>query len=153
MTMQDINLDVVAGECYAAVVSDCCDAIGLRHQTLDPAIRPVAPSMSVLVGWARPVLSVAVESGPARPYGAEIDFIDSLKQGQVVMGRCEINAAFWDELFSTAARVRGTRGVDINEDLMAATALWRPAVEDSDTLVRDGLKFLRSKGTKYQLLK
>lgn len=110
MNIQDIDLDVVAGECYAAVVSDCCDAIGLRHQTLDPAIRPVASGMPVLVGWARPVLSVAVESGPARPYGTEIDFIDSLKQGQVIMGRCEINAAFWGELFSTAARVRGARG-------------------------------------------
>lgn len=110
MNTQEIDLDVVARECYAAVVSDCCDAVGLRNQTLDPAIHPMVMAGSVLVGWARPVLSVAVESIPARPYGSEIDFIDSLGPGQVIMGRCETDAAFWGELFSTAARVRGARG-------------------------------------------
>ena len=99
---------------YSAVVSDCCDQVGLRHQTMSSGIEPVSGGTEVLVGFARPARSVAVEGVPDEPYGAEIDFIDSLGPDDVVVGRVEAPGAFWGELFSTAARARGAAGVVID---------------------------------------
>jgi regulator of RNase E activity RraA len=108
-----IDLDRVARECYAAVISDCCDALGLRSQTLEHGIVPLAGD-GVLAGFARPVRSEAVERAPERHYGREIDFIDSLQPGDVVMGACAPPVAFWGELFSAAARGRGARGAVVD---------------------------------------
>ena len=65
----------------------------------------------------------------------------------------------WDEVF------RGLKAIDyegymvmesfaaINEDLAGATALWRDVVGDPETLIRDGLGFLRAKTAEYDLLR
>lgn len=99
---------------YSAVVSDCCDQIGLRDQTMSAGIAPVSGGTEVLVGFARPVLSVAVDSIPDEPYRAEIDFIDSLMSDDVVVAKVEAPGAFWGELFSTAALARGAVGVVVD---------------------------------------
>jgi regulator of RNase E activity RraA len=99
---------------YSAVVSDCCDQVGLRDQTMSAGIAPVSGGSDVLVGFARPVLSVAVDSVPDEPYRAEIDFIDSLGPDDVVVATVEAPGAFWGELFSTAARARGAVGVVVD---------------------------------------
>jgi D-psicose/D-tagatose/L-ribulose 3-epimerase len=39
----------------------------------------------------------------------------------------------------------------INEDLAGATALWRDVVGDPETLICDGLGFLRAKAAEYDL--
>ena len=63
----------------------------------------------------------------------------------------------WDEVF------RGLKAIDydgylvmesfaaINEDLAGATALWRE-VSDPETLIRDGLGFLRGKAAEHRVL-
>ena len=63
----------------------------------------------------------------------------------------------WDEVF------RGLKAIDfdgylvmesfaaINEDLAGATALWRDVVGDPQTLIRDGLSFLRGKAAKHDV--
>jgi D-psicose/D-tagatose/L-ribulose 3-epimerase len=63
----------------------------------------------------------------------------------------------WDEVF------RGLKAIDfdgylvmesfaaINEDLAGATALWRDVVGDPDTLIRDGLSFLRGKAAEHDV--
>ncbi|HSK83987.1 MAG TPA: sugar phosphate isomerase/epimerase family protein [Rubrobacter sp.] len=63
----------------------------------------------------------------------------------------------WDEVF------RGLKAIDfdgylvmesfaaINEDLAGATALWRDVVGDPETLIRDGLSFLRGKAAKHDV--
>jgi D-psicose/D-tagatose/L-ribulose 3-epimerase len=65
----------------------------------------------------------------------------------------------WDEVF------RGLKAIDydgylvmesfaaINEDLAGATALWRDVVGDPETLIRDGLSFLRGKAAEYDVLR
>jgi D-psicose/D-tagatose/L-ribulose 3-epimerase len=65
----------------------------------------------------------------------------------------------WDEVF------RGLKAIDydgylvmesfaaINEDLAGATALWRDVVGDPNTLIRDGLGFLRGKAAEYDVLR
>ena len=77
-------------------------------------IVPLSDSAEVLVGFARPVLSMAVDVIPDQPYGAEIDFINSLRPDDVVVGTVEAPSAFWGELFSTAARARGAVGVVVD---------------------------------------
>ena len=64
----------------------------------------------------------------------------------------------WDDVF------RGLKDVDysgalamesfaaVNEAIIGATALWRDVVGDPDALVRDGLSFLRGKGTEHGVL-
>jgi 4-hydroxy-4-methyl-2-oxoglutarate aldolase len=99
---------------YSAVVSDCCDHIGLRGQTLAPGILPLDVADGVLVGLARPTRSVAVDSLPEQPYETEIAFIDSLRPDDVVVASVPAPVAFWGELFSTAARARGAVGVVVD---------------------------------------
>ena len=99
---------------YSAVVSDCCDQVGLREQTMTSGINPVSRDAGVLVGFARTVRSVPVDAIPDEPYSAEIDFIDSLRPDDVVVGSVEAPGAFWGELFSTAAKARGAVGVVVD---------------------------------------
>ena len=111
-----VDLARLAQASYSAAVSDICDQGGYRAQTLAPSIRPAAGHVpgTVLAGWARTALSIGVTTAPPRPYRAEIDFIDSLQPGDVVVADCsQCPAAFWGELFSTAARARGARGAVI----------------------------------------
>lgn len=99
---------------YSAVVSDCCDQLGLREQTMSSGITPVSREAGVLVGFARTVRSVPVDAIPDEPYSAEIDFIDSLRPDDVVVATVEAPGAFWGELFSTAAKARGAVGVVVD---------------------------------------
>ncbi len=99
---------------YSAVVSDCCDQVGLREQTMTAGITPISGGTEVLVGFARPVLSAAIDEIPDQPYDAEIDYIDSLRSDDVVVGAVEAPGAFWGELFSTAARARGAVGTVVD---------------------------------------
>jgi regulator of RNase E activity RraA len=111
----DIDLDRLAEATYAAVFSDICDQLGMREQTLAPTIRRLAGPRRTLIGWARTALSLPVAAVPDRPYGLEIDFIDSLLPGDVVVLDCSGRpAAAWGELFSTASTGRGARGAIID---------------------------------------
>jgi D-psicose/D-tagatose/L-ribulose 3-epimerase len=64
----------------------------------------------------------------------------------------------WDDVFGGLQSI-GYRGrlamesfIAVNEAIIGATAIWRPIVGDPDTLVRDGLDFLRGKSREYGLL-
>lgn len=111
----EIDLDLLASETYSAVFSDVCDVAGMREQTLDPGAKLLAGPNGVLIGWARTAISRPLTSIPERPYGGEIDFIDSLGPGEVVVMDCSRKpAAAWGELFSTASVGRGARGALID---------------------------------------
>lgn len=99
---------------FAAVVSDVCDQLGYRHQALRPGISKVA-GRDVLIGRARTARSARVESIPDDPYSGQIDFIDSLEVGDVVVAETGGSLdAFWGELFSAAARARGCLGAVVD---------------------------------------
>lgn len=128
---------------YSAVVSDCCDAIGLRHQTLSPGILPVTSQDQVLIGFARPAAASGVLAPPAAPYAAEIGYIDSLNPDDVVIASADQPVAFWGELFSTAAQVRGAVGAVVDgaiRDVSRIRAIGWPvfatSVRPSDSLGR-----------------
>lgn len=110
----EVDLDRLARITYSAVYSDICDKLGHRNQTADTGIVPLT-GQGVLVGWARTAISRPVDAPPERHYGAEIDFLDSLRPGDVPIIDCSQRpAAAWGELFSTAARGRGARGALID---------------------------------------
>ena len=110
----DFDLNGLARVTYSAVFSDVCDRLGYRNQTAEPGVVPLA-GKGVVVGWARTVWSRPVEQPPERHYGAEIDFLDSLRPGDVPVVNCsERPAAAWGELFSTASVGRGARGAVID---------------------------------------
>jgi 4-hydroxy-4-methyl-2-oxoglutarate aldolase len=111
---EEVRLDALSAHGYSAVVSDACDRIGLRHQTMSPGIRPFSGA-GVLVGWARVGRWEAVDEPPPEPYGAEIAFLDALKPGEVVVATAGgTPAAIWGELFSAAAMARGARGAIVD---------------------------------------
>ncbi|MGB3634454.1 MAG: hypothetical protein WA982_10480 [Rubrobacteraceae bacterium] len=39
----------------------------------------------------------------------------------------------------------------INKDIAGATAIWRDVVGDPETLIRDGLSFLRNRTAEYEI--
>ena len=103
--------DLMAEKLYAPVISDALDSFGYREQAMRHDIRPLYMD-AIAVGRAMTVLCVEVYEVPDKPYQMEIEAVDSLKPGDVLV--CSTNSStrvcFWGELLSTAARVRGARG-------------------------------------------
>ena len=100
---------------YASVISDALDQAGFRNQAMRSDIRPVYPE-AVVVGRALTVLSVDVYEIGQDPYKLEIESVDLLKPGDVLVaatGR-STRTCFWGELLSTAARSRGANGAVID---------------------------------------
>jgi 4-hydroxy-4-methyl-2-oxoglutarate aldolase len=97
---------------HPAVVSDCLDKVGIRDRVLAPRIRPLDPG-SKLAGRARTVQCVPVDAAPDDPadwYRGELEAVDSLRPGDViVVSTCE--GSCWGELLATAATSRGAHGI------------------------------------------
>lgn len=81
---------------HPAVVSDCLDSLGHRHQVMAPGIRPLATDMR-LAGVAATVRCVAVDAVPGDHdewHRGTIEAVDALAPGDVlVASHCD--AAFW----------------------------------------------------------
>lgn len=132
LDLEDLDLDLLAKETSSALTSDACDAAGLRGQTLDPGLSWLAGARGVVIGWARPAVSLPVSTIPEQPYEKEIAFVDSLRVGDVVvLDASRAQVAVWGELLSTAAVARGARGALIDgltRDRAKIDALGRFAV-------------------------
>jgi 4-hydroxy-4-methyl-2-oxoglutarate aldolase len=100
---------------YTAVVADALDQIGIRNQAMREYLRPVYPC-SVFCGWARTIACSDVYHVPAEPYAMEIEAIDSILPGEVVVISTQQSKrnAPWGELLSTAAKARGAHGAVID---------------------------------------
>ncbi len=100
---------------YTAVVSDSLDELGYRNQALREFIRPLSPE-DHFAGWARTLSCVDTYHIPIDPYAMEIEALDSILPGEVVIASTagSIQNAPWGELLSTAARARGARGAVID---------------------------------------
>lgn len=124
--MAEITVEQLAiwkRELFVAVVGDVMDKLGLQHQFLPPAIRPLREDM-VLLGKAMPVLSMDCfterVAGTAngisdKPFGLMLEALDDLKAGEVYVntGSSPRNA-LWGELMSTRAIHLGAAGVVAN---------------------------------------
>ncbi len=100
---------------YTAVISDALDELGYRDQALREFIRPLSAD-DRFAGWARTLSYVDVYHVPPDPYAMEIEAVDSILPGEVVMVSTagSLQNAPWGELLSTAARARGARGAVID---------------------------------------
>jgi regulator of RNase E activity RraA len=96
-----------------AILSDSCDAVGLRHQVLLERLAPLVPG-SRAIGRARTMrFAPAFEADADDPYREAIEAIDGLRAGQFAVIATDSNndSAFWGELFSAAAIGAGAVGV------------------------------------------
>ena len=88
---------------YAAVLSDVLDGLGFRNQAMAARLRPVYPG-AVVLGRAHTALTVDIFELRPDPYRMEIEAVDTLKPGDVMVaatGPSE-RTCFWGELLSTA---------------------------------------------------
>lgn len=139
----------------SSIVSDALDQLGVRRQTLAQRLQPLAPGM-IAVGRAATISFSATGLPDERaPYDAAIDFIDTLRPGElVVIGTSGSNlSAVWGELFSAAAIGRGAVGVVTDgclRDASKVVALEFPAFSVSRSPV-DYRQRLTVTGTRERL--
>lgn len=112
---EDRLLAVMRDKLYAAVVSDVLDALGLHDQAMSARVRPIAPTMRI-AGRAHPVLTADIYQRPADPYRLEIEAVDALQPGDVMVAATNGSerTCFWGELLSTAAISRDAVGCVID---------------------------------------
>lgn len=100
---------------YVAAVCDMLDTLGYRHQAMHQRLRPLLPNIKEcgFIGRARTVrwmeTNYVVEEDP---YGQEIDAMDALCPGDVVVYSSDYagTSGLWGELMSTVARRNGAAG-------------------------------------------
>src|SRR5688572_11134261 len=97
---------------YSAVLADVLDGLGHRTSALPPEVRPLQPEWTVF-GRAATLSAVAVAAEPKKPYAVELECIDLLRPGDVLVATThgDRGSALWGELLSTASRARGAVGV------------------------------------------
>jgi 4-hydroxy-4-methyl-2-oxoglutarate aldolase len=105
----------IESELYTAVICDALDDLGYRHQAMHERLRPLFPNFS-FAGWVRTISCVDVSHIPSEPYAREIEAVDSILPGEVVVVSTSYSGqnAPWGELLSTAARARGARGAVVD---------------------------------------
>ncbi len=106
-------------ELFTAVVGDVMDQLGLIHQFLPAAVRPLRDDM-VVIGRAMPVLEADVFGAPGQaggdprlrePFGLMLHALDDLRPDEVYL--CTGGSpryALWGQLMSTRALKLGAAG-------------------------------------------
>lgn len=112
---EDRLLAIMRDKLYTAVVSDVLDSAGLHRQALASRLRPIAPTMRV-IGRAHTVLTADIYQRPSNPYRLEIEAVDALRRGDVMVAATNGSerTCFWGELLSTASIGRGAHGCIID---------------------------------------
>ncbi len=114
-TEEDQLLEILRERLYVPVVSDVLDSLGFLDQAMTADLRPLDSHMRV-IGRAHTVLTTDVYERPAEPYRLEIESVDALKPGDVMVActNGSQRTCFWGELLSTAATARGATGCVID---------------------------------------
>jgi regulator of RNase E activity RraA len=113
---------------YVPAACDILDELGHREQAMHQRLRPLDPDNCTFVGRARTFRWMETDYVvDADPYGLEIDAMDSLRPGDVVVHSTDPGGtnAPWGELMSTLARRNGAAGCVC------------------DSLIRDGRKIAK----------
>jgi regulator of RNase E activity RraA len=100
---------------YVAAVCDILDSLGYRDQAMHQRLRPLLPDIRNcgFVGRARTVRWMETDYIVEQdPYGMEIEVMDSLRPGDVVVHSTDYAGtnAPWGELMSTVAKHNGAVG-------------------------------------------
>ena len=116
--MFDTDQEIVAfvqQHLYVAAICDILDTLGYRQQAMHQRLRPLLPDRRAcgFVGRARTIRWMETDSiDDADPYGLEIEAVDSLRPGDVVVHSTDHGGtnAPWGELMSTVAKRNGAVG-------------------------------------------
>jgi regulator of RNase E activity RraA len=100
---------------YSAVLADVLDGLGHRTSALPADLRPLRLGWK-LFGRAATLSVVPVAAEPARPYAVELECVDALGPGDVLVATThgDRGSALWGELLSTACQARGAVGAVID---------------------------------------
>jgi len=100
---------------YCGVLADILDQYNVRHNVMRNDIRPLTMETKVF-GYAFTVLAADVFEEPAEPYKYELEAIDNVKEGEVMIVYTNGSTAsgFWGELLSTCAARHGCVGAIID---------------------------------------
>ncbi len=107
------RFDWIRQHLYVPAVCDILDTLGHRTQAMHQRLRPLDPANCTLAGRARTFRWMETDYVVEQdPYGLEIEAMDSLKPGEVVVHSTDhagTNAP-WGELMSTVAQRNGAVG-------------------------------------------
>lgn len=98
---------------YVAIVCDVLDVLGYRNQAMHQRLRPLDAGNCTIAGRARTYRWMETDYIEYDdPYGLEIEAVDSLKKGDVVVHSTDFAGtnAPWGELMSTIAKRNGAVG-------------------------------------------
>jgi regulator of RNase E activity RraA len=107
--------DFMKQNLYVAAVCDILDDLGYRNQAMHQRLRPLLPDIKNcgFIGRARTFDWMETDDIlEENPYGLEIEAMDSLNAGDVVIHSTDRNGtnAPWGELMSTIAKRKGVTG-------------------------------------------
>src|ERR1700727_3031258 len=108
-------VDFVHKGLYVAAVCDILDSLGYRHQAMHHRLRPLLPDRNKcgFIGRARTFRWMEADYvNEGDPYGLEIEAMDSLLPGDVIVHSTDFAGtnAPWGGLMSTVAKRNGAVG-------------------------------------------
>ena len=132
---------------YVAAVCDILDELGYRNQAMHQRLRPLLPDMRNcgFIGRAKTFLWKEVDYiDEENPYGLEIEAMDSLVSGDVVVHSTDYNGtnAPWGELMSTIAKRKGVAGCVCDSQIRDCVKI----IEMNFPVFYAGIRPLDSKG-------
>ena len=137
----------VKEQLYVAAVCDILDELGYRNQAMHHRLRPLLPDIKScgFIGRAKTLEWIETDEIVAdNPYGMEIEAIDSLKKGDVVVHSTDYNGtnAPWGELMSTIAKRKGVVGCVCDSQIRDCIKI----IEMDFPVYYSGIRPLDSKG-------
>jgi len=111
---------------YTAAICDILDELGYRNQAMHQRLRPLDADCCVFIGRARTFrwmeTDYIVEDDP---YGLEIEAMDSLRAGDVVVHSTDYSGsnAPWGELMSTISKRKGVVGCVCDSQIRDCTRI------------------------------
>lgn len=106
--------ELIKKDLYTPVVGDILDEMGYYHQFLPAELRPIRES-DKLAGRAMPVLMIDVYGPQKKPFGYLTEALDQLQPGEIYLASGgQMRCAYWGELLTATAKVRGAVGAVIN---------------------------------------
>ena len=108
------KISIIHEKLYTAVIGDILDEFGFYHQILPPTIKAMTHGQKI-VGRAMTVLLIDVFGEQEKPFGRLTEALDQIQKDEVYIctggtKRC----AYWGELLTTTAKVRGGAGAIID---------------------------------------
>jgi 4-hydroxy-4-methyl-2-oxoglutarate aldolase len=129
---------------YVPAVCDVLDGLGCFHQAMHQRLRPLDPDRCTMVGRARTARWMDVDYIDENPYAMEIELMDSLRPGDVVVHSTDYAGrnAPWGELMSTVAQRNGAAGCICDSQIRDC----RKIMELGFPVFYQGIRPLDSKG-------